>query len=105
MALAERTAPRRRAAHRRDRRGRWAGNLGLVTVGTIVVRLVPPISAVGAAVAADERGWGLLHAVGAVPTWLALVVSVVALDLAIYLQHVLFHAVPILWRLHRVHHT
>ncbi len=102
LALAETVAPRRRAA---DRLGRWAGNLGLVAVGTIVVRLVPPISAVGAAVAAGERGWGLLNAIGAVPAWLAVIVSVVALDLAIYLQHVLFHAVPALWRLHRVHHT
>jgi sterol desaturase/sphingolipid hydroxylase (fatty acid hydroxylase superfamily) len=53
---------------------------------------------------ADSRGWGLLPALGA-PAWLAIAAAVVLLDLAIYLQHVLFHAVPVLWRLHRMHHA
>jgi sterol desaturase/sphingolipid hydroxylase (fatty acid hydroxylase superfamily) len=103
LALAEALAPRRSRAL--GRRRRWGGNLGLVAVDTIVVRLIPPITAVGVAALAEARGWGLFHAIGPWPAWLGALLSVVGLDLAIYLQHVLFHAVPGLWRLHRVHHT
>jgi sterol desaturase/sphingolipid hydroxylase (fatty acid hydroxylase superfamily) len=53
---------------------------------------------------AETRGWGLFNLM-AVPAWVGVVSSVVVLDLAIYLQHVLFHAVPVLWRLHRMHHA
>ncbi len=83
---------------------RWLANLGLVAVDALVVRLLFPVAAVGAALIAAENGWGLFSAVDA-PVWLAIVVSVVVLDAAIYLQHVVFHKVPVLWRLHRVHHT
>lgn len=83
---------------------RWLPNLALVALDAIVVRLVFPAAAVGAAVVAAERGWGLLNQVD-VPPVIAVPASVVALDLAIYLQHVLFHAVPVLWRLHMVHHA
>ncbi len=103
FALAETLAPRRRGAL--ARRQRWGGNLGLVAIDTIVVRLVPPVTAVGVAALAAARGWGVLHATGPWPVWLGVGLSVVWLDFAIYLQHVLFHAVPALWRLHRVHHT
>jgi sterol desaturase/sphingolipid hydroxylase (fatty acid hydroxylase superfamily) len=103
FAVAEAMAPRR---HRTlGRRQRWGGNLGLVLLDTIVVRLVPPVTAVAVAALAEARGWGVLHATGPWPVWLGVLVSVVWLDFAIYLQHVLFHAVPALWRLHRVHHT
>src|SRR5260370_31318024 len=57
------------------------------------------------AVIAEQGGWGLLHALGPIPSVLAVPVAIVLLDLAVYLQHVLFHAVPILWRVHRVHHA
>ncbi|MBZ0251693.1 MAG: sterol desaturase family protein, partial [Burkholderiales bacterium] len=70
----------------------------------LVVRLAFPVAAVGFAALAAERGWGLLNTV-ALPPWLAIALAVVALDLAIYFQHVMFHAVPLLWRLHRVHHA
>jgi sterol desaturase/sphingolipid hydroxylase (fatty acid hydroxylase superfamily) len=70
----------------------------------VVVRLVYPAAAVGTALLAEARGWGLFRALEA-PTWLAIAASVILLDLAIYLQHVLFHAVPVLWRLHRMHHA
>ena len=63
-----------------------------------------PTTAVGLALVAEARGWGLVHALG-LPMWASVPLAVVALDLAIYLQHVLFHAVPALWRLHRVHHA
>jgi sterol desaturase/sphingolipid hydroxylase (fatty acid hydroxylase superfamily) len=103
LAFVETLAPRRRRAV--PRRARWGGNLGLVVADTILVRVVSPVTAVGVAGFAEARGVGVLHALDGVPGWLSIVVSVVLLDLAIYLQHVLFHAVPALWRLHRVHHT
>ena len=102
MAAWEVAAPRRRQEI--PRLLRWTNNLGLVVIDTILVRLTFPIVAVGLALLAEERGWGLLNVFG-VPTWLAFVASVIALDLAIYLQHVMFHAVPALWRLHRMHHA
>jgi sterol desaturase/sphingolipid hydroxylase (fatty acid hydroxylase superfamily) len=102
MALWESLAPRRRPTV--GRAARWASNLGLSAINTLVVRLLVPLGAVGAALLAEERGWGLLNNV-ALPGWLSVLLAVVALDLAIYLQHVMFHAVPLLWRLHLVHHA
>jgi sterol desaturase/sphingolipid hydroxylase (fatty acid hydroxylase superfamily) len=83
---------------------RWSSNLGLVVVGGLLVRLAFPLAAVGVAAVAAENGWGLFNAVAA-PEPLAIAFSVVALDLTIYAQHVVFHKVPVLWRLHRMHHT
>jgi sterol desaturase/sphingolipid hydroxylase (fatty acid hydroxylase superfamily) len=103
FAAAEAVAPRRRRAVARS--ARWPGNLALPLVGTLVVRAVLPTTAVGAAVLAQEQDSGLLHAAGPLPAWVAVAISVVLLDLAIYLQHVLFHRIPVLWRLHRVHHA
>lgn len=102
MALWEVLAPRRPLGVSKP--VRWANNLALVFFNSILLRLVFPAAAVGVALYAQSRGLGLLHA-AALPPALALVVAVVALDFAIYLQHVLFHAVPALWRLHRVHHA
>ncbi len=102
MAALEWVLPRRRPTVKRPRR--WASNLGLVALNTLAVRLVIPLGAVGVAVLARERGWGLFNNVG-LPAWLSVLCSVVALDLAVYVQHVLFHAVPPLWRLHLVHHA
>ena len=81
---------------------RWPSNLGIVAFNTLVLRFLVPMAAVGLAVLSEERGWGLLNAFS-MPSLLAIVLSVVLLDLAIYLQHVMFHAVPALWRLHRMH--
>ncbi|MBI1260610.1 MAG: sterol desaturase family protein [Rhizobiales bacterium] len=102
MALWEVAAPRRRREI--PRLLRWSNNLGIVVIDTLLVRLTFPIVAVGLALLAQERGWGLFNILDA-PGWLAFIVSVLALDLAIYLQHVMFHAVPALWRLHRMHHA
>jgi sterol desaturase/sphingolipid hydroxylase (fatty acid hydroxylase superfamily) len=102
MAAWEALSPRR--PHSVSRGPRWASNLGLVVVNTLAARLLLPLGAVGVALIAEERGWGLLNN-EPLPAWLAVALSVVALDLVIYLQHVLFHAVPVLWRLHRVHHA
>ena len=102
MALWELAAPRR--AQEIARLRRWPGNLGVVVLDALAVRLIFPTAAVGVALLAEARSWGLFHALD-IPGWLAIVTSVVLLDLAIYLQHVLFHAVPALWRLHRMHHA
>jgi sterol desaturase/sphingolipid hydroxylase (fatty acid hydroxylase superfamily) len=102
MAAWEVAAPRRRREI--PRLLRWTNNLGVVVIDTLLVRLTFPVVAVGLALTAEERGWGLFNAIEA-PYWLALIVGVVALDLVIYLQHVMFHAVPALWRLHRMHHA
>jgi sterol desaturase/sphingolipid hydroxylase (fatty acid hydroxylase superfamily)/rhodanese-related sulfurtransferase len=102
MALWELAVPRRRQAIGRGRR--WPSNLGIVVLDTVLVRLAFPTAAVGVAMIAEAGGSGLLHTFDA-PAWLAVPVAVLLLDLAIYLQHVLFHAVPALWRLHRMHHA
>ncbi len=102
MAVWEFSAPRRRREI--PRLLRWSNNIALVVIDTILLRVTFPVLAVGAAVLAEERGWGLFHALE-VPVLLAGVLGFLALDLAIYLQHVLFHAVPVLWRLHRMHHA
>jgi sterol desaturase/sphingolipid hydroxylase (fatty acid hydroxylase superfamily) len=98
----ERWAPRRRRAA--SRWLRWPSNLGVAALGTVLVRAGVPVTAVGVAGSAQSLGFGLLHQVEG-PTWLKIAVAIVILDLAIYLQHVMFHAVPALWRLHRMHHA
>jgi len=95
-------APRRRL--RFGRKPRWPGNLGILIVDALAVRLLIPTAAVGFALLASERGWGLFHVLG-VPGWLAGILGFVLLDLIIYTQHVVFHYVPVLWRLHRMHHA
>ena len=102
MVLWEWLSPRRNQEIGRTRR--WPGSLGIVALDTVVVRLVFPAAAVGTALLAEARSWGLFQSLEA-PTWLMIAMSVILLDLAIYLQHVLFHAVPVLWRLHRMHHA
>jgi len=83
---------------------RWSNNLGLVVLNSIILRLLFPAAAVGVAAYCASNGWGIFNLFD-VPLLLAIVVSVVVMDLVIYLQHVLVHAVPMLWRLHRVHHA
>ena len=102
MAAWEVAAPRRRREI--PRLLRWTNNLGLVIIDTVVVRLTFPIVAVGLAIVAQQRGWGLFNIFPA-PAWIAVLASVIVLDLVIYLQHVMFHAVPAFWRLHRMHHA
>ena len=102
MALWEAAAPRRVRSHTRFRR--WPSNLAIVVLNTAFVRVLLPATAVSLALAGERRGWGLLNNLP-VPAWMAVVASVVLLDAAIYLQHVMFHAVPALWRVHRMHHT
>src|SRR5438270_1604113 len=102
MAGWEVMAPRRSQAI--GRWVRWPNNLGVVIIDTILLRLLFPAAAVGTALAGEEQGWGPLNNLP-LPRWTAVIVAVTVLDLAIYLQNVLFHAVPALWRLHRMHHA
>lgn len=102
MMAWELLAPKRRLTVRRP--FRWASNLGLVAINTLLARLITPLSAVGMALVAEQHRWGLLHWL-AWPAWLEFALAVIVLDLAIYLQHVMFHAVPLFWRLHLVHHA
>ncbi|KPV39631.1 hypothetical protein AN478_10925 [Thiohalorhabdus denitrificans] len=102
MLFSEAAVPRRPRSQ--PRWVRWLNNLGLVVLNTVLLRLLFPAAAVGAALYAESQGWGLFNQ-WALPGVLVLVLSVVILDLIVYLQHVMFHAVPALWRLHRVHHA
>ncbi len=102
MALLEFVSPRRRREI--PRLIRWTNNLALVAVDTLLLRLVFPIAALGFAAWCQTRGWGVFNVLE-IPFWITVVLSVLALDLVIYLQHVMFHSVPALWRLHRVHHA
>ena len=101
IALWEWRRPRRRP----ERRGsRWRTHVLLAALNSLVVRIIAPASGVSFALWADERGWGLLSIVDA-PAWLEGIVAVIVLDLVVYFQHRLFHAVPWLWRMHRSHHA
>ncbi len=102
MAWWEVKAPRR--ALTISRTVRWANNLGLVSLNTLLLRLLFPTAAVGVAAFVEHNGWGLLNYYEVTPV-AAIIIAVVAMDFVIYLQHVLVHAVPTLWRLHRVHHA
>ena len=102
MALWEVLSPRRPRSAPQGRR--WTANLALVVLNSLLVRLIFPAAAVGAAAFAAAHGWGLL-ALAHLSAAPAVVVAVLALDLTIYLQHVMLHAVPVFWRLHRVHHA
>jgi len=102
IALWEIMAPRRVLSD--SKRRRWFTNLGMVAIDTAVIRFLLPILPVGMAITAGERGMGILNTLH-LPLWSKVLVAVVALDFVIYLQHVLFHFVPIFWRLHRMHHT
>src|SRR5215468_2598530 len=88
MVLWELLAPRRSQAIRRGQR--WPGNIGIVVINALAVRLLLPTAVVGVALIGETRGWGLFNVV-ALPTWLKVAAAVVLLDLAIYFQHVLFH--------------
>ncbi len=102
VALWEVAAPKRMPTV--SRLVRWTNNIGLVILNSVILRLVFPAAAVGVAAVAAEQGWGLMNYYP-LPSLVAVVLAVIALDMVIYLQHVLVHAVPVLWRLHRVHHA
>lgn len=102
VAVWEVIAPRRALTDSKKRR--WFTNLSLVVIDTAVVRFSLPILPVGMAYMARAHGWGILNMID-LPAWVKIFLAVVVLDFVIYIQHVLFHYLPILWRLHRMHHT
>ena len=102
MVIWEILAPRRPLSIKRPLR--WLSNLGLVFLNSLLLRAVAPLGVVGVAILAEAHGWGLFQNLTLSASW-QVVAAVILLDLAIYLQHVMFHAVPLLWRLHMVHHA
>ena len=102
MASAEFIWPRRELSVSKTHR--WISNLGIVVLNTIIIRLLFPTAAVGIALIAESRQWGLLYLLQ-MPYLMSVVMSVVVLDFIIYVQHVLMHKIPVFWRLHRVHHV
>jgi sterol desaturase/sphingolipid hydroxylase (fatty acid hydroxylase superfamily) len=102
VALGELAAPRRHLTT--SKTSRWFANIGIVVINTAAVRFLFPVAAVGMAVIATQKNWGLFNNI-AIPYWASVVLSVVILDFAIYLQHIMFHAVPVFWRLHMMHHA
>jgi len=102
LALCELAAPRRKATASKG--SRWIGNWGLVIFDTALVRLIFPLAAVGMAEFASANEWGLLHVVS-IPYALQFALALLVLDFSIWLQHVIFHAVPLFWRFHMVHHA
>lgn len=102
MFIWELLAPRRNLTVSKS--VRWANNLVLLLLNSFVLRLLFPAAAVGMAYSVGKLGWGLFNLL-ALPFWVEVMVAVLLLDLAIYLQHLLMHQVPVLWRLHRVHHA
>lgn len=101
VALWEVATPRRRLRVSKARR--WFINLTLIGIDSLLLKLLFPVAAMGVAAAAQKNGWGLLNFFQ-FPAWSSLLLAVLLLDLVLYLQHVMFHAVPLLWRLHMVHH-
>ena len=102
IGMWEIAAPRRGGPH--SILFRWANNFGLVVFNTALMRLIFPTALVGIAVFFQETGWGLFNILP-LPFWLEILFALVLLDLAIYWQHKMLHAVPLLWRIHRMHHT
>lgn len=102
FAVWELLAPRRTQHHSRS--VRWLNNLAIMVLNGLIVRLGIPLAAVGTAIVAQDQNLGLLNQV-TLPAWFAMVVAILALDLILYLQHLVFHHVDFLWRLHRMHHA
>ncbi len=102
MTLWEAATPRRQRSH--SRISRWPSNLAVAALNGALMKALFPATVVGFALVAESRGWGLLNRYR-IPLWTSVVVSVILLDLIIYLQHVMLHAIPVLWRVHRMHHA
>ena len=86
------------------RRFRWISNIGLIIISSLLVRFILPTAAVGIALHVEQENWGFLNHYD-LPFALQFLLAFILMDLAIYFQHVMFHALPLFWRFHRVHHT
>lgn len=100
LAMAELRWPRRAVL----RAGRWLNNFLIVGLNTALLRLAMPVVLVAWAVALEQKGWGLLNWFDW-PPFVEIILAVIILDMAIYWQHRLFHQIPLLWRMHRMHHS
>lgn len=102
MASWEILAPRRPLVA--SKAFRWFGNLGVLAIDTVLVRLVFTVLPIEMAQRVQGAGWGILNIVS-LPYWLKVLIGIILLDFSIYLQHVMLHAVPVFWRLHMMHHA
>lgn len=102
MVLWEGISPRRELTTLKG--ARWFTNLCLVAIDTLAIRLLIPLQAVGMALYAANHGWGILYG-ALLPQWIKIILGILGLDFVIYLQHAMFHTMPLFWRFHRVHHT
>ncbi len=102
MGTLEAVYPAREPLQKRS--SRWITNIGLVIIDTLAIRLLFPIIAVGTALWAQTQGWGVLNVI-AIPGWMSVLLAIIILDMMIYWQHVAFHRMPWLWRLHKIHHA
>jgi sterol desaturase/sphingolipid hydroxylase (fatty acid hydroxylase superfamily) len=103
MSVLEVMSPRRKLTTSKP--VRWFSNLGIVLIGTVTLRVIFPLLAIDLSLIAQEKQWGLLNNYNNIPGWVEVVIGVLILDLIIYLQHLMFHTVPVLWRLHMMHHA
>ena len=102
MALWELAQPRR--ALTVSKKLRWFSNITIVIFNTVLGRIVFPMAPVAFAALAMENGWGVFNILQW-NGWAELAIAVILMDFAIWLQHVMVHAIPMLWRLHRMHHA
>ncbi len=102
VAFWEYIAPRRALTN--DKWQRWFANLSLVIIDSTVVRFLLPVLPVSMALLVQEQGWGILNIID-LPEWIKIALAVVILDFVVYLQHMIFHYLPVFWRFHRMHHT
>ena len=102
VAAVEMVKPRRPLAM--DLRARWLGNIVFAVLNNVLILWILPLTAILFAFALQDRGWGLFNIID-LPYWLAFVLTFLLMDLSFYLKHRLAHAVPVLWRIHRLHHS
>jgi sterol desaturase/sphingolipid hydroxylase (fatty acid hydroxylase superfamily) len=102
VAIGELLSPRRTLAM--SKKVRWFSNLGVVAIDTLAVRLLFPVIGIHVAFTAQQKGFGLLNVVD-LPGWMSFIIGILVLDMVVYLQHLMFHAVPLIWRLHMMHHA
>ncbi len=102
LTLWEISSPKRKLEH--ARRLRWVSNFGLIIISSILIRFIFPTAAVGISLLVEQNHWGLLYYFE-LPYIIHFIAAFVLMDLSLYFQHVMFHALPLFWRFHRVHHT
>ncbi len=102
IALWELLAPRRKLLF--SKAVRWYSNLGIVFLNSLILQWIFPILAIGLAALGEQRKWGLMNNMD-MPSGIEIIISILVMDCIIYIQHAMFHYLPLLWRLHRMHHA